>query len=175
MSRNTVRMAAMFVLAAFSTATLGAVDSKKAAYYGGTASNLVAKEGDDPAEGRLDTANSEALVLTVEKPKPVNGQVLRIPYSQITALEYGQNAGRRVGTAVAATILTGGIGLVSLFSKKRNHFLTVTYNDDAGQPQVAVLEIGKDIIRTTLSIVQAKSGTEVEFQDEEARKAGTGK
>jgi len=37
-----------------------------------------------------------------------------------------------------------------------------------------VLELGKDIIRTTLTIVQTRSGKEITYQDEEARKAGRG-
>ena len=63
---------------------------------------------------------------------------------------------------------------LALFSKKRKHFLTVSYNDAAGKEQAAVLELGKDIIRTTLTIVSTRSVKEIEYQDEEARKAGRG-
>ena len=38
--------------------------------------------------------------------------------------------------------------------------------------QVAVLELRKDIVRTTLSIVETRSGKKVTFQDDEARKSG---
>lgn len=42
--------------------------------------------------------------------------------------------------------------------------------------QVAVLELGKDLVRTTLPIVKTRSGKEITYQDEEARKeAGGGK
>ena len=34
----------------------------------------------------------------------------------------------------------------------------------------AVLEIGKDIVRTTLAIMETRSGKKIEYQDEEARK-----
>jgi len=48
--------------------------------------------------------------------------------------------------------------------------------DVGGVEQVAVLELGKDIVRTTLPIVKAKSGKEITYQDDEARKsAGAGK
>jgi len=40
-------------------------------------------------------------------------QTITIPYDRIIDLEYGQKAGRRVGTAVATTVLFGPIGLVS--------------------------------------------------------------
>ena len=63
------------------------------------------------------------------------------------------------------------IGLLSLFSKKRKHFLTIGFKDDAEKDQVAVMELGKDIVRNTLAIVQTCSGKLIEYQDEEARKS----
>jgi hypothetical protein len=59
---------------------------------------------------------------------------------------------------------------LALFSKKRNHYLTVTYKDEAAVEQAAVFELGKDIVRTTLKVVEIRSGKEIEYQDEEARK-----
>jgi len=97
--------------------------------------------------------------------------VLSIPYASILDIEYGQKAGRRVGAAAATTILLGPIGLLTLFSKKRKHFLTVGFKDTDGKDQVAVLELGKDIVRVTLPIVEKRSGKKVEYQDEEARKS----
>jgi hypothetical protein len=163
------RVTAIALLVTFLMSPLAeAVDGKKAAYFGGTVETFNGAK--QPAEGRLDTANSEALILTIEK-KPFVGQTLRIPYAQIVDLEYGQKAGRRVGTAVATTVLLGPIGLLSLFSKKRKHFLTVGFKDEAGKDQVAVLELGKDIVRTTLPIVETRSGKQIEYQDDEARKS----
>src|SRR3989442_3379351 len=92
-------------------------------------------------------------------------------YDRGLDLEYGQKAGRRVGTAVATTVLFGPIGLLSLLSKKRNHFLTIGFKDDADKDQVVVLELGKDIVRTTIPIIETRSGKKVEYQDEEAKKA----
>jgi hypothetical protein len=109
------------------------------------------------------------LVLTAES-KPFKGQTLTIPYKDIIDIEYGQKAGRRVGAAVATTVLLGPIGLLSLFSKKRKHYLTIGFKDSAQKEQVAVIELGKDIVRTTLPIVSTRSGKEIEYQDEDARK-----
>jgi hypothetical protein len=148
-----------------------AVDGKKAAYFGGTAEEFAGAK--DPVEGLLDTTNPEALILKAES-KPYAGKVFSIPYNKIVDLEYGQKAGRRVGTAVATTVLLGPIGLVSLFSKKRKHYLTIGYKDAADKDQVAVIELGKDIVRITLPIVETRSGKELEYQDEEARKSGKG-
>ena len=166
------RLVCFALLASFALPNFAfALDGKKAAYFGGTASAFAGVT--DPVEGRLDTANEEAFILTLEN-KPYAGQTLRIPYASIEDLEYGQKAGRRIGAAVATSVLLGPIGLVTLFSKKRKHFLTIGYKDAAGKDQVAVLELGKDLVRTTLPIIEARSGKQIEYQDDEARKASKG-
>lgn len=96
-----------------------------------------------------------------------------VSFSGTIDLEYGQKAGRRVGAAIGTSLLLGPIGLVTLFSKKRNHFLTIGYKDESGKEQVAVIELGKDLVRTTLAIVETRSGKKIEYQDEEARKAAS--
>jgi hypothetical protein len=85
----------------------------------------------------------------------------------MNSLEYGQKAGRRVGLAIAVSPL-------ALLSKKRKHFLTVNYLDDTEKQQAVVLELGKDIVRTTLATLEARSGRKIEYQDEEARKSSKG-
>lgn len=149
------------------------VDSNKAAYMGGST-----KEKDFPGvkkevEGMLDTGNEEALKFSFKvKNEP---RVYSIPYNKIIDLEYGQKAGRRVGAAVGTTLLLGPIGLLLLMSKKRKHYLTIGYKDENDKDQVAVFELGKDIIRTALPIVETRSGKKIEYQDESARKAREGK
>ena len=138
-------------------------------YFGGTVTTF--EGASDPIEGLLDTTNSERLVFT-SIDKKFRGKVFSIPYARVLDLEYGQKAGRRVGTAVATTVLLGPIGLLSLFSKKRKHYLTIGFKDDTDKDQVAVIELGKDIVRATLPIVETRSGKKVEYQDEEARKSG---
>jgi hypothetical protein len=165
------RLTALLLVLAFSSEVLLAVDGKKAAYMGGTFSAYISSKG--PVEGKLDTSRTDVLLLTPEE-KDFRGTVLTIPYDQVLDLEYGQKAGRRVGAAIGTSILLGPIGLVTLFSKKRKHFLTIGYRDAEGFDQVAVIELGKDIVRTTLAIVETRSGKKIEFQDDEARKAGRG-
>jgi hypothetical protein len=153
------------------TASLAALDGDKAAYFGGTFTGFTGAK--DPVEGKLDTGNTTALVLTAES-KPYKGQALTIPYASIIDIEYGQKAGRRVGAAIGATALLGPVGLVTLFSKKRKHYLTIGYKDASGTDQVAVIELGKDLVRATLPIVEKRSGKTLEYQDDEARKASKG-
>ena len=102
--------------------TAMAIGSKNTDYKGGTVPGFDGAK--DEVEGLLDTKNPDQLVFTALD-NPFKGKTFSIPYKRIIDLEYGQKAGRRVGTAVATTVLFGPIGLLSLFSKKRNHYLTI--------------------------------------------------
>ena len=59
---------------------------------------------------------------------------------------------------------------VSLPAKSRAHYLTLTYAGEQGRTEVIVIELGKDVVRSTLAVVEARSGIPIEYQDEEARK-----
>jgi hypothetical protein len=52
--------------------------------------------------------------------------------------------------------------------------LTINYLDEKGRQQAAVFELGKDIVRSTLAALEAHTGKRIEYQDDEARKAGRG-
>lgn len=159
MQARTRVLAALLAAVVAVEAPLLAVGSKKAEYVGGTISTI-----SEEAEGELDTTTEAELIFTPERGK---GRSVMIPYSAITSLEYGQKAGRRVGAAIL-------VSPVLLFSKKRKHFFTIAFKDKDGKDQAVVLELGKDIVRTTLTVVETRSGKKIEYQDEEARKAGRG-
>lgn len=161
--------AAMLVAIMLTDSTLLALDSKDAAYFGGTIT--VFGNPKDAVEGKLDTSDEKTLLFAAYG-KEFAGKTFSISYAKISDLEYGQKAGRRVGAAAATTVLLGPLGLITLFSKKRKHYLTIGFKDDADKDQVAVLELGKDMVRTTLAIIQTRSGKQVEYQDDEARKSG---
>lgn len=162
-------VAAMLVAVLFTESTLLALDSKDAAYYGGTIT--VFGNPKDAVEGKLDTSDDKTLLFAAYG-KEFAGKTFSISYAKISDLEYGQKAGRRVGAAAATAVLLGPLGLITLFSKKRKHYLTIGFKDEADKDQVAVLELGKDMVRTTLAIIQTRSGKQVEYQDDEAKKSG---
>lgn len=145
------RLTAVMLLAVWSSTIVLAVDSNKAVYVGGTLATLKEK-----AEGRFVTTSESDLTFNAGGDGSVS-----IPYASVTSLEYGQKAGRRVGVAIM-------ISPLALFSKKRKHYLTITYKDPGGKEQAGVFELGKDIVRTTLKIVEVRTGKEIEFQDNEA-------
>jgi hypothetical protein len=66
------------------------------------------------------------------------------------------------------------ISPIALFSKKRKHYLTITYMNDEGKQQAGVFELGKDIVRTMLASVEARTGKQIQYQDDEARKHAKG-
>lgn len=151
MKPSTTTAGAALVIAA--TAAVGAVDKDKAAYVGGTLTMIQEK-----AETKLDTRSDTDFIFDAGS----KGRVA-IPYTKIEDIEYGQKAGRRVGVAILVSPL-------ALFSKKRNHFVTITYKDDKDKEQVGVFEFGKEVFRPVLKIIEVRSGKDIVFQDTDACK-----
>ncbi|MBK6799069.1 MAG: hypothetical protein IPG76_20390 [Acidobacteria bacterium] len=156
----------------FNSTALAGIDSKKAAYQGGTTKERDFPGAKDPVEGVLNTGDEKNLKFEYAYNK--SQKVYSIPYDQIVDIEYGQKAGRRVGASIATALLISPVGLFLLFSKKRKHFVTIGYKNTEGKEEVAVFELGKDIVRTTLPILEARSGKKIEYQDEEAKKSSKG-
>ncbi|MBV8820738.1 MAG: hypothetical protein JO022_20420, partial [Acidobacteriaceae bacterium] len=111
--------------------------------------------------GRVEAVDSRFFVFYSHKAR------WRVPYDHINLLEYGQKVDRRIIPAVL-------ISPLFLLSKKRQHFLTVGYEDEEGRQQAMIFKVDKDAIRATLVSLEARTGRKVDFQDEEARKAGKG-
>lgn len=163
---KTVSLALVLALTFGTTSALAKSD--KASYYGGTMAAF--KDAKKEVKGHLISTDETELKFTYGK-----NQVASIPYANFIDMEYGQKSGRRVGAAVATTILLGPIGLLTLFSKKQDHFLTIGFNDEAGKEQVAVFKLNKGMVRTLLPILEARSGKKVEYQSKGAEKKATGK
>lgn len=151
--RVTALLIVLFLAEGLMWAGIGSGD---AMYVGGTVAALKEK-----TEGKPVIAE-KTFVFVHKKEK------WEVPYDRINSLEYGQKAGRRLGLAIA-------INPFFIFSHKRKHFLTIGYLDDDKKQQAAVFELGKSVIRPTLRDLEAKTGKKVDFEDEEARKAGIGK
>jgi hypothetical protein len=128
----------------------------RAVYIGGTLERL--KSG---SEGTIDLGDTRYFAFYSKKAQ------VRVPYDHIDLLEYGQQVDRRLAFAVV-------ISPLFLLSKKRKHFLTVGFTEDDGAHQALVFRVDKADIRATLVSLEARTGLKVEYQDEEARKAGKG-
>lgn len=131
-------------------------NGSRVSYMGGTVAGVPAK-----SSARIELTGDEALTFRVRD------TLIQIPYRDVTTLEYGMHVSRRYMEAVL-------ISPVFLAAKRRSHFLTIGYADVNGKQQAIVLEVGKAEIRPLLVSLEARTGRSVEYQDEEARKAGKG-
>jgi hypothetical protein len=135
---------------------LPALAQSHAEYAGGTLRTI--EEG---TSGVIELADDQYFAFYSKKTQ------LRVPYSRIDLLEYGQQVNRRLAMAIV-------ISPLFLMSKSRKHFLTVGYKDEEGRQQALVFRVDKNRVRATLVSLEARTGLKVQFQDEEARKAGKG-
>jgi hypothetical protein len=125
-------------------------------YVGGTVPGVRNKSG-----ASIDILQGDALKLIAD------GNSFLVPYKDVNTLEYGLRVSRRYVEAVL-------ISPLFLVAKKKTHFLTIGYTDQDGRQQAMVLQEGKEEIRPLLVSLEARTGRRVEYQDEEARKAGKG-
>jgi hypothetical protein len=151
--RRAVAALAAFALLSSLPSPAHALDGKKAVHVGGTLTALVPAE----TEGVFNTTDEEKLIFLVEE----SFATIEIPYAKIDTFEYGQKASSRI-----KSVLTPW----ALFSKKRRHFLSVVYKDREDKDQAVVFELGKDILRMTVLVMEARAHKKMEFQDEESRK-----
>lgn len=146
-------------LALIQTTLTAGVAGDKAAYRGGT---IPLKEG---TEAKFSLVGNQ---FTFQPGNKKNSYT--IPYEKIQTVEYGQKAGRRIGAAVALTALVTPLGLFALMSKKRRHMVTLTWVNADGKTDAAVFEFGKDSIRAALNSFEARSGKQIEYESEDAKK-----
>lgn len=145
-------MTRILFLAVFTAGlSFAAVRGDEVMYIGGTA------KVPEKTEGLLDLSKDGLAVFNSKKGS------IEIPCAKIESIEYGQKVGRRVGAAVA-------VSPVLLLSKKRKHFLTLTYVDTAGAKQSAVFELAKGSVHPVIGTLETRSGKKVEFESEEAKK-----
>lgn len=123
-------------------------------YVGGTSSTL--RPG---TSGQIELTDGRYFAFYSDKAQ------LRVPYARLNLIEYGQQVDRRLALAIV-------VSPVFLLSKARKHYLTLGYTDDAGEQQAIVFQVNKDSIRAALVSMEARSGLKVQYQDQEARKAG---
>ena len=128
----------------------------KAQFIGGTLAGVSVK-----SSLHIDLTGTESLHLWSAKTE------FSVAYAKINTIEYGQNVSRRYAAAIL-------ISPILLLSKSRKHFVTLGYTDAEGKQQALVFRVDKGDIRSLLASLEARSGRRVEYQDDEARKAGKG-
>jgi hypothetical protein len=148
---------------------IAGLGSRKAAYQGGTTREKDFPGAKKAVEGYLVTDSETEL--RFEYNLNERNRAYSIPYKQIIDIEYGRRAGRRVGDSAMTTVLYSPVNLFRKLSKQRNHYVTIGYFDEAGKEQIAVFELGNDIVVPTLHILESRSGKRILMLDEEAKKS----
>jgi hypothetical protein len=147
---------ALRVLLVFSSLLQAGSPGSRVLYVGGTIAGVP-----DHSSANIDVRDENSLCLHVRE------KAISIAWTDVSNIEYGLHVNRRYVEAVL-------ISPLFLAAKKRVHFLTIGYLDSDGRQQAVVLQVGKDDIRQLLVSLEARTGRRVEYQDEDARKAGKG-
>jgi len=149
-----IAIAAFLILAALPLAAGHA--GAHAEYVGGTRADIPANNNGD-----LEVRDNTYFIFLSKK------TTIKIPYDRINLLEYGQKVDRRY---LAAAIISP----VFMLAKKRQHFLTLGFQDENDIQQALVFKVDKNDIRVALVALEARTGQQVRYQDDEARIAGKG-
>lgn len=121
-------------------------------YVGGTFASIPEK-----TEGKADSSKPDVMTFSAKK------HTISVPFAGITSIEYGQKAGRRIGVAVA-------ISPIALLSKKRKHYVSISFKDASGANQGAVFEVAKGLVGSFVRTLEQRSGKTVEFESADAKK-----
>jgi len=127
-----------------------------AEYVGGTRADIPSNNN-----GNIEVMDNTYFVFLSKKTQ------IKIPYDRINLVEYGQKVDRRY---IAAAVISP----IFMLAKTRQHFLTLGFQDENGVQQALVFKVDKKDIRVALVSLEARTGQQVRYQDEQARIAGRG-
>lgn len=134
-----MKQSLVLVLLLAVAASAVAVEDAEVAYVGGTAPNV--KPG---TIGRLDTAQPTSLVFQY------SGGKFDIPYAAIESFEYSKE--RAHDLAVLPIVAVG------MFKRlQRQHFVRITYRDEANFARAVVFELSKHMPRAVLAVLEARA------------------
>jgi hypothetical protein len=151
---RTIALSTAFILA--SLPLFGGHAGAHAEYVGGTRADIPVNNN-----GRIDVLDNVYFIFLSKKTQ------IKIPYDRINLVEYGQKVDRRY---LAAAVISP----IFMLAKTRRHFLTLGFQDENGTQQALVFRVDKNDIRVALVSLEARTGQQVRYQDEEARIAGKG-
>ena len=130
----------------------------KVRYNGGSISTTVKP---DDWDNKL-TVSSETIVFALK-----DGQTISVPPKQVTSISYGQEAHRRVGTAIGIGILSLGAGALFALHKTKLHYIGVSYMDKDGKKQGLLLQGDKSNFRAIIVALQGVTGMPVSVGDKD--------
>lgn len=151
------KLLALFLAASLLTYAQGNT-FKKVRYNGGSVSTTVKP---DDWDNKL-TVNSDSISLILK-----DGQNISFTPKQVTVLSYGEEAHRRVGTAIALAFISLGIGALFALHKTKLHFIGIDYTDKDGKKQGLLLQGDKSNFRAIIVALQGVTGVPVSVAEKE--------
>lgn len=130
----------------------------KVRYNGGSVSSTVKP---DDWDNKL-TVNADAIILALK-----DGQTVNILPNQVTSLSYGQEAHRRVGTAIGLAVISLGVGALFALHKTKLHFIGINYTDKDGKKEGVLIQGDKSNFRAIIVALQGVTGAPVSVSEKE--------
>ena len=127
-------------------------------YNGGSVSTKVKP---DDWDNKL-VVSSDAIVFTLK-----DGQSISVQPKQVSSLSYGQEAHRRVGTAIGIGVLSLGAGALFALHKTKLHYIGINYTDKDGNKQGLLLQGDKSNFRAIIVALQGVTGAPVSVGDKD--------
>lgn len=134
----------------------------KVRYNGGSVPSKV-----DPKDwGNKLTVTSDTIALELKGEKK-HFDKFEIPSKSVTAISYGQEAHRRVGTMIALAVLVAPVALFGLFHKTRLHYISIQYTTPDGKNGGILLQGDKDNYRAMLVALQGVANVPVSVSEKD--------
>ena len=130
----------------------------KVRYNGGSISTKVKS---DDWDNKL-TVSTDAIIFALK-----DGQTINIPPKQVTSISYGQEAHRRIGTAIGIGILSLGAGALFALHKTKLHYIGLNYADKDSKKQGLLLQGDKSNFRAIIVALQGVTGAPVSVGEKE--------
>jgi hypothetical protein len=137
----------------------------KVRYNGGSISTKVKP---DDWDNKL-TISSEAIIFALK-----DGQTITVPPNHVTSLSYGQEAHRRVGTAIGIAVISLGAGALFALHKTKLHYIGINYSDNDGKKQGMLLQGDKGNFRAIIVALQGVTGVPLSVGDKDRNEIPAG-
>jgi PEGA domain-containing protein len=137
----------------------------KVRYNGGSLSTTVKP---DEWGNRL-TVSSDEIKLALK-----DGQTVSVPPKLVTSISYGQEAHRRVGTAIGLAVFSLGIGALSALHKTKLHYIGINYTDKDGKKQGLLIQGDKSNFRAIIVALQGVTGLPISVGDKDRNEIPAG-
>ena len=162
---ETIKKVLVFVICSSLVAWADGNTFDKIRYNGGSISTKVKP---DDWDNKL-TVSSDAIVFAMK-----DGQTISVPPQHVTSLSYGQEAHRRVGTAIGIAVISLGAGALFALHKTKLHYIGINYVDQDGKKQGMLLQGDKSNFRAIIVALQGVTGVPLSVGDKDRNEIPAG-